>query len=307
MSKKVLVTGGAGFIGSHLVDAMIKRGNSVIVIDDLSSGSKANLNPHAEFYELDIRSAEAINVIKQTEPNLIFHFAAQISVPESFRDPLKDIDLNLISTIKLLESAKDLNLEKFVFISTGGGMSSEQTELPTPESAPALTSPYALSKSSAEMYGELYRQVFGIPFVAIRPANVYGPRQNPHGEAGVVAIFIKRMLAGEELFIDGEGTDTRDYIYVKDLIDGILKVTDSPDSTGAYNIGTEKETSVNDLFNTLQGVLNYQKNPNHREARRGAVKRSVLSISKIKSELNWSPNHTLQSGIQETVDWFKNN
>lgn len=306
--KTAIVTGGAGFIGSHLVDALVKRGYRVTVIDDLSTGSRANLNPKAEFMKLDIRGSAAAKLILKTKPDVVFHLAAQASVPVSVKDPVLDAENNVMATLKLMEAAAEAGVGKFIFAGTGGALSSEKVRLPTDEKNTAPPqSPYAIAKVAAEHYGAFFQAARGLPFASFRFANVYGPRQNPHGEAGVIAIFCKRMLADEPVRVNGTGKQTRDYVYVGDVVAALLKGLDAKRLNGPYHVGTGRETSVNELFVGLAGLTGYARNPVRGPADVGAPKRSALDSSKLRRELKWEPKVALQDGLRKTAEWFKKN
>lgn len=306
MSKLAVVTGGAGFIGSHLVDRLIKERWSVVVIDDLSTGSRKNVNPKATLKILDIRKPQASAVIRKLKPRAVFHLAAQASVPESVKNPIKDAETNLHATLQLLEAASASGVKRFVFAGTGGALSSEKTRLPTDEEhASEPTSPYAIAKVASERYGAFYRLSRGLPFVSLRFANVYGPRQNPHGEAGVVAIFSKRMLHGDPVRVNGTGKQTRDYIYVGDVVEAMMVALEVPKAEGPYHVGTGVEISVNDLFKRMAKLTGYKKKPLKGPADVGAPFRSSLDSSKIRKELDWAAATSLDEGLWLTVDWFR--
>jgi len=306
MSKLAIVTGGAGFIGSHLVDRLIQEGWSVTVIDNLSTGSRKNLNQAATLKVMDIQRPEASLLIHRLRPRAVFHLAAQASVPESIKDPVKDAETNIHSTLRLLQSASRSGVKRFVFAGTGGALSSEKTVLPTDEQhvlEPA--SPYAIAKVAAEYYGAFFRNWKKLPFISLRFANVYGPRQNPHGEAGVVAIFAKRMLADESLKINGSGKQTRDFVYVGDVVDALMAALDVPTAEGPYHVGTGIELSINDLYRKLAKMSGYKKKPLKGPADISAPLRSSLDSSKIQRELDWVPTTSIDEGLRLTVDWFR--
>lgn len=303
--EKYLVTGGAGFIGSHLVDALVSLGHAVTVVDDLSTGSRANLNPAATFRKMDIRSPKFLDLITETKPDGIFHLAAQASVPVSVREPVRDAQTNLLATLAMMDAAVSAGVKKFIFAATGGALSSEAVKLPTDENHAALPrSPYAIAKYSSELYGAFFRQEKGLDFASFRFANVYGPRQNPHGEAGVVAIFCKRMLAGEPVRINGDGLQTRDYIYVEDVVSALLMGLDSKTGSGPYHVGTGKETDVKTLFTIISELSGYAKKPEKGPADKGAPRRSSLDSGKLK-KLGWKPKTKLKDGLALTLGWFK--
>ena len=300
-----LVTGGAGFIGSHLVDALIARGDGVAVIDDMSSGKSGYLNPAAEFYAVDIRDDDVGNVMKTVGPDVVFHVAAQISVSVSARAPKFDAETNILGSLNVLDAMSAAGASKMVFVSTGGAMYGEPETLPAPETAEARpAAPYGASKLAVENYLPVYKGLRGIDYSIIRPANVYGPRQDPHGEAGVVAIFTRAMLAGEAIRIFGDGTDERDYVFVKDVVDALIRASDGP-GTGPYNIGSGRGTSVNDIAAKLAGLTGYGEDPLHLPQRPGDLRRISLDACLAKKELGWSPTTSLNDGLRQTVDWFR--
>ncbi len=306
MAKLAVVTGGAGFIGSHLVDRLLKEKWEVVVIDNLSTGFKSNVNPAAKFQKIDIRKPAAAKLIRKLKPQAVFHLAAQASVPESVKNPIADAEINLHATLHLLDAAADAKVKRFIFAGTGGALSSEKTRLPTDEEhASEPTSPYAIAKVAAERYGAFYRLSRGLPFVSLRFANVYGPRQNPNGEAGVIAIFSKRMVKDEALKINGTGKQTRDYIYVGDVVDAIMAVLEVSKAEGPYHVGNGMEVSINDLFKYLAKLTGYKKKPLRGPADIGAPLRSSLDSSKIRKDLDWAATTTLEEGLWLTVDWFR--
>ena len=247
---RALVTGGAGFIGSHITDALIGAGHTVIVIDDLSRGRREQVNPAATFVALDITSPELVAAIADAKPEVVFHAAAQIDVRESVRDPLHDADVNVVGTVNVLRASVDAGTRRVIFASSGGAIYGDTDVIPTPEDHPCRPeSPYGTAKLCAEAYGGTFSRQAGLEFVALRYANVYGPRQDPHGEAGVVAIFATRLTHGEAVVINGDGTQTRDYVHVHDVVSANLAAIDGP--TGVYNIGTGIETDVNTLYQML--------------------------------------------------------
>ena len=303
--RTLLVTGGAGFIGSHLVDALLARGDTVAVIDDMSSGKPDYLNPAAEMHETDIRDDRINQVIQTVRPHVVFHVAAQISVSVSAREPKLDAETNILGTLNVLDAMVSAGASKMVFVSTGGAMYGEPETLPAPETAKARpAAPYGASKLAAENYLPIYKGLHGIDYSIIRPANVYGPRQDPHGEAGVVAIFTRAMLAGEPIKIFGEGTDERDYVYVEDVVDALVRASESP-GTGPYNIGSGIGTSVNEIASTLAALTGYSREPEPFPPRPGDLRRISLDASLAKKELGWSPTTSLNDGLRRTVEWFR--
>ncbi len=302
---KILVTGGAGFIGSHIADAYINQGHEVVIIDDLSTGVKDNLNPKAKFYQFDIRSSQAAQFIRTQKPNLINHHAAQIRVDIAAKDPILDADHNIIGFLNLLQAAKDTpSVKKIIFASTGGAMYGHQ---PTPFVETMIAqplSPYGISKRAGELYLYFYREQYGIDYVALRYANVYGPRQNPHGEAGVVAIFCDNFLTGKQPVINGDGTQTRDYVYISDVVQANLLATDN-NVIGEFNIGTGIATDVNQIYDLIRQEFNSTKEVVHGPPRPGEQLTSSLDSSLAQAKLGWSPTVSLQEGIHSTVNFFK--
>ena len=304
-NRTSLVTGGAGFIGSHLVDALLARGDAVAVIDDMSSGKPGYLNPAVDLYESDIRDDEISEVMQVVRPHVVFHVAAQISVSVSTRDPKLDAETNILGTLNILDAMVSAGASKMVFVSTGGAMYGEPEALPAPETAKARpAAPYGASKLAAENYLAIYKSLHGIDYSIIRPANVYGPRQDPHGEAGVVAIFTRAMLAGDPIKVFGDGTDERDYVYVEDVVDALIRGSECP-GTGPYNVGSGIGTSVNEIESTLAELTGYSRGPEPFPPRPGDLRRISLDASLAKKELGWSPTTSLNDGLRQTVDWFR--
>lgn len=306
MPKHALVTGGAGFIGSHLVDALLARKWAVTVVDDLSTGFRKNVDRRADFRKLDIRSPSASSLLKRLKPYAVFHLAAQASVPVSVKDPIHDAEVNIHATLRLLDAASAVRAKRFIFAGTGGALSSEKTVLPTDElhaSSPA--SPYAISKVASEQYGAFYRTAHGLAFTSLRFANVYGPRQNPHGEAGVIAIFCRRMLEGQPVRINGTGKQTRDYIYVSDVVSAMMLGLHDPKASGPYHVGTGIETDVLTLFHRIAKLTGYHQKPKKGPADISAPMRSALDSSKLTHDLGWRPEIRLKDGLKKTVQWFR--
>jgi UDP-glucose 4-epimerase len=301
---RVLVTGGAGFIGSHLTDALVSQGDKVLVVDDLSTGVRSYVNPAAAFEEMDIRTPEAAALVEGWRPQAICHLAAQMSVSRSVREPRFDASVNLTGALNLLEAARAVDA-RFVFASTGGALYGDADALPTPESAPAWPiSPYGVAKLAFEHYLHCYRAQHGLGYAALRYANVYGPRQNPHGEAGVVAIFCLRLLDGEPAVINGDGTFTRDYVYVDDVVRANLAALDS-DVVGHFNVGTGRQVDVNHIFHQVVDRLGIAAEEVHGPARPGDQRTSALDWALIERELGWRPEVELEDGLTRTADWFR--
>lgn len=303
---KFLVTGGAGFIASHIVDRLIEEGNDVVVIDDLSSGYEVNINPKAKFYRMDICSSEVESIFKTEKPDYVNHHAAQTSVTRSVREPQLDVRVNILGSLNLIEQSVKYNIKKFIYASTGGAIYGEPEYLPADENHPIKPlAPYGIDKHTVEHYLYMYNVQYGLKYTILRYANVYGPRQDPHGEAGVVAIFSQKMLKDELPTIFGDGTATRDYVYVGDVVEANMLSIDKGDN-GIYNIATCVETSVNELFNMLKNITGFQNHPVYKDKRPGEVQRIYLSNDKAKHELGWIPKTILKDGLKITVNFFKN-
>ena len=303
--KKILITGGAGFIASHLVDKLIEQGNEVVVIDNLSTGKKENLNSKAVFYNLDIQGSKVSEIFKKEKPEIVFHYAAQIDVRKSVENPIDSAKTNILGSLNILENCIKYKVKKFVFASTGGAIYGEADIVPTPESYLAQPiSPYGIEKLTVENYLNFYNKEYGLGYLVLRFANVYGPRQNSKGEAGVVAIFCDKMLAGEQLVINGDGKQTRDFIFVGDVVNAnILGV--EKNKSGIFNIGTGIETDINEIFRTIKKELRLEVEEIHGSQKSGEQKRSCLNIGKANAELGWQPEYDLNKGLEETTKWFQ--
>ncbi len=309
---KILVTGGAGFIGSHIVDRLINEKHKVVVVDNLSTGKKENLNPKAKFYKVDICSSQISQIFQKEKPEVIFHIAAQIDVRKSVEDPINDAKTNILGSLNIIKSFirvnSGLNLRKFakfIFTSTGGAIYGDADIIPTPESyLEQPLSPYGIAKLSVEKYLYYYWKVFGLNFTSLRLANVYGPRQNSKGEAGVVAIFCDKMLSGKKAIINGDGRQTRDFVYVDDVVNAAI-LSLKKRKNGIYNIGTSKETNINQVFRELRKLINPKIKEIHGPPKKGEQKRSCLDYKKAKRELGWSPKISTEEGFKKTVEWFK--
>jgi UDP-glucose 4-epimerase len=302
---RALVTGGAGFIGSNLVDLLLSQGNEVDVVDDLSSGREHNLasalEAGARLHRADVRDGEAMRaLVASTTPEVVFHLAAQIDVRVSVADPGFDARTNVVATADLLEASRVNGVRRFVFASTGGAIYGETDVMPTPESTlPRPMAPYGTSKLCAEQYLGLYERLHGMSTVALRFGNVYGPRQDVHGEAGVIAIFCGRLRRGEDLRVFGDGEQTRDYIYVGDLVDAIA-TAGARDATGAINLGTEEETSVLRLAEILQRHAGSVAEIDVQPARLGEIQRSVLDAGRAREVLGWTAATRIDEGLRLT-------
>ena len=301
----VLVTGGAGFIGSHVVDALVNRGDRVTIVDNLSTGARVNLNPSAHLIEIDLRSDKLAGVFLQVRPETVFHLAAQASVAVSVANPREDAEVNIEGTVNLLEQCRGSGVRHLVYSSTGGALYGEPQRLPCAEDHPVSpVSPYGVSKYTAEKYVEVYGHLYGLDYTILRYANVYGPRQDPYGEAGVVAIFARRMLKGEEVFIFGDGGQVRDFVYVEDVAQANLMALERGNGH-AFNIGCGAGTSVNEIFGQLRDLTGYQKKAIYSERRPGDIYKIYLDPSKARRELGWEPRVTLEEGLRRTVAFFR--
>ena len=302
---KVLVTGGAGFIGSHVTDVFLDAGHEVWALDDLSSGRRENLRPEVRLVVADIRSPEAARLVESGSFEVMCHLAAQMDVRRSVTDPRFDADVNVGGFLNLLEAARNSGVRKVVFSSTGGAIYGEQDVYPAPETHPTRpVSPYGVSKASGELYLGYYRAQYGLESVALRYANVYGPRQNPHGEAGVVAIFSERLLRGETCIVNGTGQQTRDFVYGPDVARGNLLAATS-DVEGSINVGTGIETDVNRLYALLAAAAGTDRPAKHAPAKPGEQMRSSVDPSRAAEMLGWRPTVALEEGLRRTVDWFR--
>ena len=308
---KILVTGGAGFIGSNVVDKYIELGHQVIVVDNLSTGFKHNVNSKTKFYEMDIRSKELVKVFEVENPDIVNHHAAQISVPVSVKDPEFDADVNVKGFLNILQNCVKYKVKKVIFISSGGAIYGEAEEYPTTEKYdPKPLSPYAINKFIAEKYLYFYHHQYGLNYTVLRYANVYGPRQIPHGEAGVVSIFITnfRDSITSHLYAFPEELDgmVRDYVFVKDVVRVNVIVLEKG-NLEAFNIGTGLETTTGKLYREISKQMNVNIDPIRGNARAGDIRKSCLNIEKAGSILNWKPEYSLEEGIKQTIHFFMKN
>ncbi len=301
---KVILTGGAGFIGSWVADALIADGHRVLILDDLSSGKEENIPKEAEFVKCDIRDRDALDrLFSDFKPDIVNHHAAQINVRKSVENPTFDAQVNILGSLNLLEISKRYKVKKFIFASTGGAIYGEPETIPVDERAiPLPISPYGVSKLSVERYLDYYNLVFGLEYVALRYSNVYGPRQNPHGEAGVIAIFCNRILEGQKCNIFGDGNQKRDYVFVGDLARANVLSLRAP--VGIYNLGTGIEISVNDLINILVKATGIAANVHYLPYRAGEVQRIALDISKAGKVIGWFPEVSFEDGLTRTWNWY---
>lgn len=302
---KILVTGGAGFIGSHVADAFVAKGHDVHIMDDLSGGFRSNVPSEATLHVADIRSSEAAEIIAAERFEVLVHLAAQMDVRRSVADPRYDADINVIGALNLLEAGRQNGLKKVIFASTGGAIYGDPEFVPQSEDHPLNpVSPYGITKLTTEKYLYYYLKQYGLKYIALRFGNIFGPRQNPHGEAGVVAIFCDRLLADEQAVIYGDGEQTRDYTFVADVVRANVAALET-DTTGVFNVGTGVETSVNDLFRTLRDIAGSSMPEEHKPARPGEQQRSVLDGKRSAEVLGFSPKYSVKEGLAETFEWFK--
>ena len=302
---KILVTGGAGFIGSHVVDAFLAAGHDVAVVDNLSSGRLSNLNPQARFYQVDIRSPELKDVFEVERPDIVDHHAAQMDVRKSVADPLFDADVNVSGSVNLLEMCRTHGVKKVIYISTGGAVYGQPEYLPCDEAHPINpVCQYGVSKHVVEHYLHVYRHLYGLNYGVLRYPNVYGPRQNPHGEAGVVAIFAGRMLAGEPVTIYGDGLQERDFVYVADCARANVQLAAS-DRVGIYNLGSGEGSPVNLLFSELANIIEYSQPAHFAPGKAGETYKIYLDSRRAQAELHWSPTIGLVDGLRQTVAYAR--
>jgi UDP-glucose 4-epimerase len=303
-SRIVCVTGGAGFIGSHVAEALVRAGHRVLIVDDLSSGSKGNLPDGIEFHQLDIRSVEAARLVRESGVDTLVHHAAQIDVRRSVADPRLDADVNIGGTLNLVEAGRQGSLRKIVLASTGGAIYGEQDYFPADEEHPTRPiSPYGVAKLAAERYLYYFHAVHGLDVTCLRYANVYGPRQSPHGEAGVVAIFLDRLLEGREAVINGDGLQTRDYVYVGDIVNANLAATELR-GFNVLNVGSGEETNVVELYAQIAAAIGSDRPPRHVEAKAGEQRRSCITSARLERETSARIATPLAAGLRRTAEWF---
>ncbi len=303
--KRILVTGGAGFIASHVAEHLVATGHDVVVVDNLNLGKREYVPAAAQFYPFDIKSRETAELIRRWRPQVIVHHAAQMSVQVSVQDPIFDAQENILGSLNLFQAAAQVGVEKIIFASTGGAIYGDDAPLPArEEDRPRPEAPYGIAKLAVEHYLHFYQREHGIIPIALRYANVYGPRQNGLGEAGVVAIFIEKFLVGEQPRINGDGLQTRDFVFVGDIVAANLLALTYP-KAGAFNIGTGQETDILTIYLKLQELLGSPLGPVHGPAKPGEQRRSVLDSSRAQSELGWQPRISLSEGLAQTVAAFR--
>jgi UDP-glucose 4-epimerase len=302
---KVLVTGGAGFIGSHIADRLVADGHELVIVDDLSTGHVEHLHKKARFYQMDLQSPWLEELFRIERPEAVVHQAAQASVRRSVEDPVFDASVNVLGTAGLLQASARHDVRRFLFASTGGALYGDADVIPTPEDYPTLpVSPYGAAKLAAEVYLRTFHALHRLSYAALRYANVYGPRQDPHGEAGVVAIFTRRLLSGERARINGDGAQTRDFVYVGDVADANARALTS-DAVGSFNVGTGVETDVTSIFQVLKRLTGSNQPEEHGPPMAGEQRRSVVDARKIEKVLGWRPRTSLEAGLDATVRYFR--
>ena len=302
---KVLVTGGAGFIGSHIAERLLAEGHEVVILDDLSTGHVGHLDSRARFYHMDVHSPWLEELFRIEQPQAVVHQAAQASVRRSVEDPVFDAGVNVLATVALLQASVQHGVRRFLFASTGGALYGDAQVTPTPEDYPTLPiSPYGASKLAAEVYLRTFHAMHGLSYAALRYANVYGPRQDPHGEAGVVAIFSGRLLSGETARINGDGKQTRDFVYVGDVADANTRALAS-DAVGSFNVGTGVETDINAIFQLLKRLTGSSQAEVHGPPLAGEQQRSVVDARKIEKVMGWRPTTNLEAGLTATARYFR--
>ncbi len=301
---KILVTGGAGFIGSHIVDLLIKQDHQVLIIDNLSTGSKDNLNPQAKFFPGDILSSALDTIFQENQPEIVIHLAAQLDINYSVQEPVKDAEINILGSINLLENCRKYKVKKIIYTSSAAEIG-EPLFFPITEEHPLNPiSPYGVSKHCVQYYLKIYSNLYHLNYTYLRYANVYGPRQGLTGEGGVVSTFIKKLLNNIPMTIFGTGQQTRDFIYVQDVAEATILMLNQGNNQ-IYNVGTGKETSINTLFGMINILLNKSSLSTYLKPKSGDIQRSVFSIEKIKKEIGWQPKVELEEGLIKTINFFK--
>lgn len=302
---KVLITGGAGFIGSHIVDALVAKGNDVAIVDNLSTGKEENINSEAGFFHVDVTDFEGLEgVFVEEKPEVVFHAAAQIDVRKSVEEPYFDAEVNVVGSVNLFNLCVRHGVKRVVLSSTGGALYGEPSKIPADENTPVEPlSAYGVSKFTAEQYLNYFKRLYGLEAVVLRYGNVYGPRQDPLGEAGVIAIFTHRMLNNKQPIVYGDGTQTRDYIFVEDVVRANLLSINGKE--GTYNIGTGIETSVNQLLELFSRITGNTLKAEYAPARKGEVSRIALDCGKAKAELGFEPEVLLEEGLRRTIEWYR--
>jgi UDP-glucose 4-epimerase len=304
---RILVTGGAGFVGSHLVDYLVEQGHEVSVIDSLvHGGKKENVHRKAKLYKVDIRDRQAVNrVMRKVKPEGVFHLAAHINARTSFLKPILDHETNALATLNLAQVASEVGVQKFIYVSTGGVLYGDKAPVPTPETASTdSTIPYCISKLTGERYVQFIADHSAMEVVIFRPANIYGPRQNPHDGAGIISIFFEKMLADQPIIIFDDGEQTRDWIYVEDVVNALYMGLLYGKNKSVLHVATGTPTSVNTVFHELNNFFGNRFEKTHHPAIPGEQKNSCLSIEKIQSELKWAPKIDMETGLKKTALWY---
>jgi len=301
----ILVTGGAGFIASHITDAYLSAGHNVVIVDNLVTGRKENINPKAHFYQMDIQDEGLLDVFKKYSIEVVNHHAAQMDVRRSVEDPIYDAKNNVLGMLNLLQACAKTGVKKFIFASSGGAIYGEQDYFPADENHRTQPySPYGITKLVGEKYLFFYALNYKLGYTILRYANVYGPRQNPHGEAGVVAIFCRRLMAGEQPVINGNGEQTRDFVFVRDVVAANVKALDRQPNE-VFNIGTKRETTINEVYNEINRLTGAGKPAQYGPAKEGEQFRSVIDYGYAEKTMGWKPGYDLSAGLSETVAFFK--
>ncbi len=303
---KILVTGGAGFIASHITDKLIELGHDVIIIDNLYTGKRENINKKAKFIHADITDTDTINsILSEEKPDVVIHHAAQAYVKVSTEKPCFDAKVNILGSLNLIESSVKNNVKKFIYANSGGAGYGEPLFLPMPEDHPINPlSQYGIAKHTVEHYLFLYSKMYGLKYTSLRYANVYGPRQDPYGEGGVISIFTNLFLQNKQPKIFGDGSQKRDYVYVKDVVDANMLALTKGDNQ-AFNVGTSIATSTQEIFDKLKALTNSQLGPIYAPERKGDIKASSLNSDKLQA-IGWKINYNLDSGLKETVEYVRN-
>lgn len=303
---KIIVTGGAGFIGSNIVDDLIKLGHDVVIVDNFASGRKENINSKAKVYNIDIRDKELWKVFDEERPEVVYHHAAQIKVPYSIENPIEDIDINIIGSVNILECCRKYNIKKVIYPSSAA-IFGQPRYLPIDEKHPLnMLSGYGVTKHTVEHYLYLYHELYGINYTIFRYANVYGPRQDASGEGGVIAIFCDSLISNKNPYIFGDGSQTRDFVYVKDVVRANILALDSLDND-IYNVATNEEVSIKQVLNLISSELNLEVSAEYGEERVGDIKNSYMTYEKINKISSWKPEYSIKDGIKETVKYYLNN
>ncbi|MBX4270560.1 NAD-dependent epimerase/dehydratase family protein [Clostridium estertheticum] len=303
---KVLITGGAGFISSHIADLLIENNYDVCVIDNLSHGKIRNLDPKAKFYNVDIREKEVFDIFEKEKPDVVVHNAAQISVSNSVENPLEDASINIIGTINILEASRQFGVKKIIYPASAA-IFGEPEYLPIDEKHPLnMISPYGVSKHTVEHYLGVYKKSYNIDYVVLRYSNVYGPRQDSSGEGGVVSIFCEKLINGQAPFIYGDGEQIRDFVYVKDVAEANLMAIEK-NKSGIYNVCTNSKTTINNLFGYIRDLIGKDISPVYVKEREGDIKNSYMTYDKIGNEIGWRPEYAIHSGLKETLEYYLDN